>query len=233
MGNNPREQFLTRIRLALAGEVRPAPPVTSEKRAARLARGMRPGGLEQFAGALEGLGVAYDLAANAAEAREAVVRALEAASAVQAAVWEHPLFEAVDLEGILAEHDVEALRPPQLQGAGGQGARLCPKLADAEIGITAADAALAASGTLILRIGAGRERAVSLLPPIHLAILAASNLYAGTADLAPLLESWSEDGLPSAVHCVTGPSSTGDIEYNLVKGMHGPLAVRVVVLAWL
>lgn len=233
MENNSRELFLTRVRAALADEVRPAPPVSPKRRADRLARGMRPGGLERFADALQGLGVAFDQAANAAEAREAVIRALLAADAAQAAVWEHPLLEPINLAGVLAEKDVEALRPQSLQGADGQGDRLCPKLAGAQIGITAADAALAESGTLILRIGLGRERAVSLLPPVHLAILAASNLHEGTADLPPLLESWREDGLPSAVHCVSGPSSTGDIEYNLVKGMHGPLAVRVVVLAWL
>ena len=233
MGHDSREYFLATARSALADAVRSAPLVTPQERAGRLARGARRGDPAIFMRALDGLGVVCEMASTASEARRAVVRALEATDAVQAAVWEHPLLEAVDLEGVLAERDVEALRPPRRKMANGPVERLCPKLAQAGIGITAADAALAESGTLILRIGLGRERAVSLLPPVHLAILAASNLYAGTADLPPLLESWRVDGLPSAVHCVTGPSSTGDIEYNLVKGMHGPLAVRVIVLSWL
>ena len=39
--------------------------------------------------------------------------------------------------------------------------------------------------------------------------------------------------MPSAVNCVSGVSSTGDIEFVYVRGVHGPLSVHVIGLDWL
>ena len=37
-------------------------------------------------------------------------------------------------------------------------------------------------------------------------------------------------GMPRAVHLVSGPSRTGDIEQTIVLGAHGPFRVHVVVV---
>ena len=100
------------------------------------------------------------------------------------------------------------------------------------VGLTGADAALAATGSLVLRSGPGRPRAASLLPPVHVAVVAAGRIVAD-------LESWwaaqAADGLAgvrqsSSVVVVTGPSRTADIAMQLVMGMHGPREVHVVLV---
>ena len=100
------------------------------------------------------------------------------------------------------------------------------------VGLTGAAAALAATGSLVLLSGPGRPRAASLLPPVHVAIVAAGHIVAD-------LESWwaaqAADGLAavrqsSSVVVITGPSRTADIAMQLVMGMHGPREVHVVVV---
>ena len=100
------------------------------------------------------------------------------------------------------------------------------------VGLTGADAALAATGSLGLLSGPGRPRAASLLPPVHVAVISAEHIVAD-------LESWwaaqAVDGLAgvrqsSSVVVVTGPSRTADIAMQLVMGMHGPREVHVVLV---
>lgn len=104
-------------------------------------------------------------------------------------------------------------------------------LARADLGLTGAQAALLDSGSLALVAGPGRQRAVSLLPPLHVCLVPRSAL---TPDIAALPGLLVRDGagLPSCLNLVTGPSSTADIELVLVRGVHGPGALEVVGLAW-
>jgi L-lactate dehydrogenase complex protein LldG len=103
----------------------------------------------------------------------------------------------------------------------------------ARVGLTGVDAALAATGSLVLMSGPGRFRASSLLPSVHIAVLTAGQIM-------PDLESWlaaqkaaglQSLQLPSNIVVVTGPSRTADIAMQLVMGMHGPRELHVVVLA--
>lgn len=104
--------------------------------------------------------------------------------------------------------------------------------ASVRVGLTGADAALAATGSLVLSSGEGRFRASSLLPPVHVAVLNQSQIL-------PDLESWFSqqrvkglEGLrqSSNIVIVTGPSRTADIALQLVMGMHGPRAVHIVLV---
>lgn len=97
------------------------------------------------------------------------------------------------------------------------------------VGITGADAAFATTGTLALVTTTGQGRLPSLLPPVHIAILRRDRLY-------PRLEAWIADAGRSAfieansVVFITGPSRTGDIEGQLILGVHGPGEVHVIVV---
>ena len=102
------------------------------------------------------------------------------------------------------------------------------KAVEAGIGITAVDYALADTGTLVLITGAGRARSVSLLPPVHVAILKPEQIIAGLDELIPRLN--ADRDLASAVIFITGPSRTADIELTLVVGVHGPQELHVVLL---
>jgi L-lactate dehydrogenase complex protein LldG len=104
--------------------------------------------------------------------------------------------------------------------------------ASVRVGLTGVDAALAATGSVVVVSGNGRSRAASLLPPTHIAVVAASQIV-------PDLESWwaaqKAAGLEqirqySNIVVITGPSRTADIAMQLVMGMHGPRTLHLVLL---
>ncbi|EHQ88601.1 LutC/YkgG family protein [Desulfosporosinus youngiae] len=100
--------------------------------------------------------------------------------------------------------------------------------ANAELGITSSDWGIALSGTVVMPSGPQRGRAVSLLPPRHLAVIEAARIR---NNLFEVLEEVSALGTPpAAVEMISGPSRTSDIEMDLSIGVHGPIEVYVIVL---
>ena len=99
--------------------------------------------------------------------------------------------------------------------------------AQAEVGVTGCHGAIAETGTLALLSGKGRSRAVSLLPPLHVAIVEARQLCFSMAEFFAR----ESDRIGGEASCtfVTGPSRTADIELTLTLGVHGPGRVVVVV----
>ena len=101
-------------------------------------------------------------------------------------------------------------------------------VATADLGITGSLFALAESGSVVLSHGSGRRRLVSLLPPIHIALVRVETIRWTLAH-------WARDH-PEAVEdtanlvIVTGPSRTGDIELQLNLGVHGPKHLHVVLI---
>lgn len=105
-----------------------------------------------------------------------------------------------------------------------------PELAAvAGLGITSAVAAVAATGSLVLDSRVARSRTASLLPPVHLCVVAVNTLFSAPADVLRGLGSGA-DALPPSLVLVTGPSRTGDIEQLLTLGAHGPTALHVVLV---
>jgi L-lactate dehydrogenase complex protein LldG len=96
-----------------------------------------------------------------------------------------------------------------------------------EVGITNAQAAIAETGTLVLDSSRERNRLVSVVPPVHIAIVAASRIYATLADVLVMLQSGKE--LSPAIIFITGPSRTADIELTLTIGVHGPKELYVII----
>lgn len=107
-------------------------------------------------------------------------------------------------------------------------AKLDPLL-DAEFGITAARWAIAETGTIVLDARVERCRLVSLLPPIHVALVRGVDLV-GTMAEALLRAAEGGAGPGPALTFVTGPSRTADIELTLVVGVHGPKRLHVVIM---
>jgi L-lactate dehydrogenase complex protein LldG len=100
--------------------------------------------------------------------------------------------------------------------------------AAADIGITSADYALAETGTLVMLSSRQEARLVSLLPPVHLAIIPRSRILANLDELLSLLPRPAEQ--TSSMVLITGPSRTADIEQILVRGVHGPGEVYAVIV---
>jgi L-lactate dehydrogenase complex protein LldG len=186
-------------RLPPVGEPPPAPVPALEPAAL----------LERFRAELEALGVAGHVEGSAEAVRERVT-ALTAGRRVLS--WDPDQLP----YGIGAGLSDPVLgRSPRDQQAA------------AEIGLTGCDAALAETGTLVLLTAAGRSRTVSLLPPVHVAVVKREDLVFG---MGQFLASPAGRAAASAVCTfVTGPSRTADIELTLTLGVHGPGQVIVVV----
>jgi L-lactate utilization protein LutC len=99
--------------------------------------------------------------------------------------------------------------------------------AAADVGITSADYALADTGTLVMIASPEEARLVSLLPPAHIAVVPRDRILTGLDELFTLVP------LPAAASSsmvlITGPSRTADIEQILVRGVHGPGQITVVI----
>ncbi|MEI8593428.1 LutC/YkgG family protein [Photobacterium sp. Hal280] len=100
--------------------------------------------------------------------------------------------------------------------------------ADMDAGITHVHAAIADTGTLVLRPDETEPRTLSLVPPCHIAIVNHSTL---TDNFATLMDTqhWQQ-GLPTNVVLISGPSKTADIQQTLAYGAHGPRQLIVVLL---
>lgn len=98
---------------------------------------------------------------------------------------------------------------------------------DVDCGITDVYAAVAETGSLVIRATPEHGRALSLIPPIHVAILQPRDFV---PDLVDLMEKLARDGQSSGTVIITGPSKTADIEMSLVVGVHGPGGVQVFLL---
>jgi len=98
----------------------------------------------------------------------------------------------------------------------------------ADAAITTAAGALADVGALILRPDAREPRLMSLVPPVHIALLAADQVFPSLGD-AMRAGRWSED-MPTNLLLISGPSKTADIELTLAFGVHGPKELIVFIL---
>lgn len=97
-----------------------------------------------------------------------------------------------------------------------------------DVGITSAQAAIAETGTLVLDGERERHRVVSLVPPVHIAILEAKNIFSTLGQtLADIQARGSK--VSRLVTFVTGPSRTADIELTLAIGVHGPQELYVII----
>jgi len=96
-----------------------------------------------------------------------------------------------------------------------------------DVGITTAQAAIAETGTLVLDSARERNRLVSLVPPVHIAVVDASIIRATLGETLAMLQNGEE--LSPAITFITGPSRTGDIELILTIGVHGPQELYVII----
>nr|WP_284709342.1 lactate utilization protein [Marinobacter sediminum] len=99
---------------------------------------------------------------------------------------------------------------------------------DVDASITSTRGGIAETGSLILWPTADEPRLMSLVPPIHVAVLFAREIYT-TFHEAMLDQNWGA-GMPTNALLVSGPSKTADIEQTLAYGVHGPKELIVLII---
>lgn len=99
---------------------------------------------------------------------------------------------------------------------------------DVDAAVTTARAGIAETGSLVLWPTAEEPRSMSLVPPIHIAVLYADRLYA-TFHETMVRQHWA-GGMPTNALLISGPSKTADIEQTLAFGVHGPRELIVFLL---
>lgn len=101
------------------------------------------------------------------------------------------------------------------------------ELFDYDVGISTAQAAIAETGTLVLESESERHRLVSLVPPVHIAIVNAADICLTLSEALAAVGRGTE--LSPTITLITGPSRTADIELTLAIGVHGPQELYVIV----
>jgi L-lactate dehydrogenase complex protein LldG len=208
-----REHVLHKVRTALGRSVGQPPPPAPEARI-RIPEAERAARIESFSCALEKLAGKVYVAASPDEAREQAARILAGRTAVASNA---PVLAAcgIDrLDGVRAG----ITEPGELRAA----------CASAGVGITGADYALADTGTLVMLSSAQEARMISLLPPAHVAVVSLERLLTGLDELLSVVPRPAE--VTSSMVLITGPSRTADIEQILVRGVHGPGEIHVVLI---
>ena len=99
-----------------------------------------------------------------------------------------------------------------------------------DAGITACEALVAQTGSILVGSGTCGGRGLSVLPPVHVVIATADQLVATLGDALEGARRRHGGRLPSMLSFITGPSRTGDIERILVLGAHGPRELLVVIV---
>ncbi|MFM2095518.1 MAG: Lactate utilization protein [Planctomycetota bacterium] len=168
------------------------------------------------------------LAESWQQARHMLVQLLRSMEPRRAVCWRHDSLKSIALDSLLEEmkiefHDVEGLTAlPEAERR--------HWMLQADVGITSATHAVAETGSLVMHAGIGCERVISLLPPVHIAVVAESQIVPDLFDALARIRDPRSGSMPCNVTLITGPSKTGDIELQLTTGVHGPGKWHVIVV---
>ncbi len=172
--------------------------------------------VERFRRALEAVAGRCVVARDAEEAAGALREIVEAKGARRVAVSDAELVRRVAAGA--------GLKAELLEDAA------AAELFECDMGVTGAQWAVAETGTLVLEAESERHRLASLVPPVHVALVAAGRVR---QTLGEVLQAVSENGreaLSRTITFVTGPSRTSDIELTLAIGVHGPGELYVIII---
>ncbi|GAB6158893.1 lactate utilization protein [Desulfotomaculum varum] len=173
---------------------------------------------EKFKTAAEALSAEVHRAANMAEARRLVAQLIKELKISKAVYAAGPLVDELDVKTIAGQLGITMTDENLRQNA-----------ADAGLGISQLDYAIAEIGTLVGNATGIESRMVSILPPVHLVLVQTKNLLPTLLDaIAVYNKNLGE--LPKYLTFVSGPSRTADIERVLTIGVHGPGRLIIVFI---
>jgi len=98
-------------------------------------------------------------------------------------------------------------------------------------GASAAFAAVAESGTLVLASGADNPTTVNFLPETHVVVLSAADVTGDYETAFAMIRArYGKGVMPRTINFITGPSRSADIEQTLLLGAHGPRRLHIVIV---
>ncbi len=105
-------------------------------------------------------------------------------------------------------------------------------LASCAVGVTSADYAIAETGTVVLSSDEPDALLVSLLPPLHIALVRSEQIIATMDEALARIgrERMGQSSSTCSVTLITGPSRTSDVELVLSIGVHGPKELHVIII---
>lgn len=117
-------------------------------------------------------------------------------------------------------------------GGGSAHDQVVSRLAGSGAGITEVEYAIAETGTIVLSSEATNSLLVSLLPPVHIALVRTSQISASLDEVINKLavERLGRADPTRSVSFITGPSRTSDVELTLSIGVHGPKELHVIII---
>jgi L-lactate utilization protein LutC len=208
-----REAILGAVRQALSRV--PAAPSASGTSPARPAFATPAERMGRFQAKLEGVGGKVHRVADAAAAAVRLGQLRDAGGWSEVAVSDEPLV-------------AEVTSACGIEGFDGGSDR--KRLEACDVGVTTAQYAIGETGTLVLLSHAERHRLTSLLPPVHVALVPAERVVDGLGDALAGARTAQGGAPPPLVTLITGPSRTGDIELQMVMGVHGPRDLHVILI---
>jgi L-lactate dehydrogenase complex protein LldG len=99
-----------------------------------------------------------------------------------------------------------------------------------DAGITACEALVAQTGSVLVSSATCGGRSLSVLPHVHVVVATADQVVPTLGDALRAARERHAGRLPSMLSFITGPSRTGDIERILVLGAHGPKELIVLLV---
>lgn len=112
------------------------------------------------------------------------------------------------------DQDVELMKAVLVQGV--------------EAALTTSLGGIAETGSVVLWPNSDEPRLMSLLPPIHVALVHESALTDSLAETIAV-QNWA-NSMPTNAILISGPSKTADIEQTLAYGVHGPKELIVLLI---
>ena len=202
--------------------------------------------IEQLASSAQAGGWIVHRAANPEDALGKVVDIARGLGVETMVRSDHDVLRTLGVDGPLAKEGIEvtAMASERSQGltsdsqgdrsavpGQGSGGAMRKIAIESGMGLTGADYAVAETGSVVLTAGQGVSRIVSLVPPVHVAVVEIGSVLPGLDELFTLLRrDYGRENWTSYVNIISGPSRSADIEYTLVTGVHGPGEVHLVLL---
>jgi L-lactate dehydrogenase complex protein LldG len=216
-------------------EARPVPRPADAGQAAEVVRRQMlerwPQALERFRLEFERVAGVFHRVASLDEVPNVIGRIARERQATSILSW-HPGALGVDVRQSLGREGFSVVVAPDADPDLAQRETHRTAAAQAEIGVTGVDWALAETGTLVLVSGRGRPRSTSLLPATHVAVFGRDRLVESLEQVGIMLEALHAEPARTmsgaVINFITGPSRTADIELTLTRGVHGPKEVHAI-----